>query len=180
MKQIVVFFVLLMGIVISVNAQNDSILVRKGSRVAFQCGGVLSKSEVKDLLGPVDYKTYKKGHRKIVSSVSCYAAASVSFAGFYWHAQNELKVTKYRAEWPNCYGHESLGVRHPKAYLNTFCKGLILSTTFTVIGYWLGSKGATIVDGVCSNYNAKSSGFSSDISLSFVASPVNVGLVLSF
>lgn len=180
MKQIVAFLILFVGVAISVEAQNDSIMVRKGSRLAFQCGNVLSKSEVENLLDPVDFKTYKKGHRRMEGSVLCYTVASISYAYSYWIFQNELKKTKYRAEWPNCYGHESLNVRHPGVYIKDLYKQMILPTAFTVIGYWLGSKGAALVDGVCNSYNAKSSVFSSDVSLSFVASPVNVGLVLSF
>lgn len=175
--------------VASAVAQSDSLLVRKGTKVAFQDGPTLSKSQLMSLLDSSDYALYAKGHKKMLCSTPWFIVSSLGFSmvqginnwyisGYIDRAQSPLVHWIEEVQRPQVHLIDQLALDEPRWIIVGVPFAIALSTT--IIAYKMNVKGSKMIEEACDGWN--SSHYTQkpkpEVSLSF--GPANLGLTLNF
>lgn len=174
--------------VASAVAQSDSLLVRKGVKVAFQDGPTLSKSQLESLLDSSDYALYAKGHKKMLCSTPWFIVSSLGFSMVQGINNSYISVYIDRAQSPLVRWVEE--VLRPTVRIDPLVfdeqRWIIVGVPFaialstTIIAYKMNVKGSKMIEEACDGWN--SSHYTQkpkpEVSLSF--GPANLGLTLSF
>lgn len=172
-----------------VSAQNESMLIRKGARLAWQDGTALTKSEIVAMLDSNDYETYAMGRQKMSGSVPLYvvSAAGVGMMVAIYAYENkfyhDLAIENYYSERNTAHRGEDrlvFDITPPVYFYLAQCASFAVSLTTGLLAHRLSTKGKSMIDIVCGNWNAKSARQTPNPTLSLSASPVNFGFTLNF
>lgn len=193
MKQnIVLMFVLF---AVSLSAQNDSMLVRSRSKIAFQNGEVLPKGEIISMLDSGNYALYQKGRQKMAASVPLYVVSATNLALMatvsavsYIYYYNEAYDNYHSEDNQNYNCNDPFDVHTRTAfpviqreyfYLVT-CFSFVVSLSTGLLANRLNVNGKRMIDSVCDNWNDTYPQKSQKPSLSVSAGLANIGLTLRF
>lgn len=186
MKRLLLFVLLCFVAVVSAGAQNDSILVRKGTDIAFLDGSELTNRQLMALLDSTDFALYKKGHKKMHCSTIWFIVSSLSYSYVAYFSDSRLGINICKSIRPDSYqdwcdrGDLSVDFSSTKHMLLFASVPFVLAVSSTIIACRMNIKGSEMIDEACGSWNSSNQGKKEKPTLSFAAGPTTFGVTLSF